>query len=99
VLAKSEARQYFRSERRRRLREENAARRETQPHSNQMLMISKAAEEEFVNTLTRSERAYYEAVLISPSNAGIDDGYSAENGWQLRRRVRKKLDKFLEDSV
>lgn len=92
VLAKNEARQYFRTERRRRNREEVASRREIEPSS--PLMFAFASEKEFLGTLTPGERAYYETVLISHSEE-TNEQYSAENRWQLRHRVRKKLDQFL----
>lgn len=95
VLAKSEARQYFRSERRRRSREEVASRREGEVHSDNLLIAS-ATEEEFIGTLTPSERVYYESVLLAPKSDDSARQYSSENGWQLRRRVRKKLSQYLE---
>ena len=95
VLGKSEARQYFRAERRRRSREELASRREGESHS-AVLLIAGSTEEEFVGTLTPSERLYYESVLLAPAREPSDDRYSRENDWQLRRRVRKKMSQFLE---
>jgi hypothetical protein len=95
VLGKSEARQYFRAERRRRTREEAASRPEGESHAAELLIAS-ATEAEFVGTLTPSERLYYQSVLLAPVKDGADDDYSDENGWQLRRRVRKKLNQFLE---
>ena len=38
-------------------------------------------------------------VLIAPIQEGTAEQYSAENGWQLRRRVRKKLDRFLDSDL
>jgi hypothetical protein len=55
-----------------------------------------ASEEEFLRTLTRSERTYYETVLVRSLAGDSAEEYSAENSWQLRRRVRKKLDRFLQ---
>lgn len=95
VLAKSEARQYFRAERRRKSREEVASRREGESLSADLLFAS-ATEEEFVGTLTPSERLYYESVLLAPARDNSADRYSRENDWQLRRRVKKKLSQFLE---
>ena len=98
VLAKSTARQYFRAERRRRIREQTASRPEVEAYPRH-LAIALASEEEFLRSLTRSERVYYETVLIAPIREDASDEYSRENGWQLRRRVRKKLDRFLDNDI
>lgn len=98
VLAKSEARQYFRAERRRRAREQTASRPEVEAHSRHVV-IALASEEEFLRTLTPTEREFYVTVLIAPVQDGTAEQYSAENGWQLRRRVRKKLDRFLDSDL
>ncbi len=94
VLAKNEARQYFRTERRRRSREEVASRREVETPN--PFFFAYASEKEFLGTLTPGERAYYETVLISLPHDQATEQYSTENAWQLRHRVRKKLDQFLE---
>jgi hypothetical protein len=95
VLAKGEARQHFRSENRRRVREHTASRPEGEARSWHRTMPL-ASEEEFLRTLTRSERTYYETVLVRSLAGDSAEEYSAENSWQLRRRVRKKLDRFLQ---
>lgn len=96
VIARSEARQYFRSERRRSAREQFASRDEVQGNSSEMLM-SATTEEEFLATLTPSERAYFTTAL-SPSPESPEPTYSTENAWQLSHRVKKKLHQFLSDS-
>lgn len=95
ILAKSEARQYLRAESRRRVRERTASRPEVEAHS-RCLSTPFASEEDFLRTLTSSERDYYKNVLISSSDAELGREYSRHNGWQLRHRVKKKLDQFLE---
>jgi hypothetical protein len=95
VLAKSEARQYFRAESRRRLRERAASRPEVEAHP-RCLSMPFASEEDFLRTLTSSERDYYKTVLISSSPEQTGQEYSIQNGWQLRHRVKKKLDQFLD---
>lgn len=97
LLARSEARQYFRAERRRRAREETAARREAGSDRTQSLG-SEIPCDEFLDSLSPSERTYYEKVLIAPTEGSAIDEYTAENSWQLRHRVRKKLFRYLEDS-
>jgi len=98
ILAKGEARQHFRSESRRRVREQTASRPEGEARSWHRT-IPLASEEEFLRTLTRSERAYYETVLVGSRTGESAGEYSAENSWQLRRRVRKKLDLFLDSDA
>lgn len=95
VLAKSEARQYFRSERRRRTREERVSRPEMESEEID-LSASTISHDEFLASLSPSERAYFTEVLIAPEGEDAGDDYSLGNTWQLRHRVRKKLNQFLQ---
>lgn len=95
VLAKSEARQYFRSERRRRSREEKVSRPEMESEEID-LSFSTVSHEEFLASLSPSERAYFTSVLIAGDGEDASDEYSLGNAWQLRHRVRKKLTQFLQ---
>lgn len=95
VLAKSEARQYFRSERRRRSREEKVSRPEIETDEID-LSSSTLTHDEFVASLTPSERQYFSTVLTAPEADDASESYSPGNTWQLRHRVRKKLNEFLE---
>ena len=94
VLAKNEARQYFRSERRRRNREQLASRHEAEVTD--PIFYAFASEKEFLGTLTPGERVYYENVLVAVTQDEGAGQYSPENSWQLRRRVRIKLDRYLD---
>jgi DNA-directed RNA polymerase specialized sigma24 family protein len=93
MLAKSETRQYFRSERRRKHREATASRPEAD-YSGEAGSTG-LYQEEFVTCLSPSERTFYENVLLSDPLALSERTYSQENAWQLRHRVRKKLHLFL----
>jgi hypothetical protein len=94
VLAKSEARQYFRSERRRRSREEKVSRREMESEEID-LSSSTLTHEEFLASLSPSERVYFTTVLTADGDDASEE-YSLGNSWQLRHRVRKKLNQFLQ---
>jgi DNA-directed RNA polymerase specialized sigma24 family protein len=96
VLAKAEARLLLRSERRRRVREQAASRSESgqRDADGTEVMLS---EKEFVETLSPAERTFYEDVLASPVAASSSARYSKTNLWQLRHRVRKKLEDFISD--
>ena len=99
VLAKSETRMLFRSERRRKSREQLVSRSELAGDSaRQGVMIS---DEEFIATLSPAERTFYLEVLVAPSERRelAEQGYSCENMWQLNYRVRKKLERFILDST
>lgn len=94
VLAKAETRVMLRSERRRKARERAASRPETTSQS--LSAASEAiSEQEFMNTLSPAERAFYSDVLVTAANQDARHSYTRENTWQLRHRVRKKLDRFL----
>jgi len=93
-LAKNEARLLFRSERRRRAREQTASRPEIQKSvPNGMAAIS---DEEFIATLSPAERAFFFEVLFAPNNHKNESRYSDGNRWQLRYRIRRKLQQFLD---
>jgi DNA-directed RNA polymerase specialized sigma24 family protein len=95
VLAKSEARQYFRSERRRRTREEKVSRPEMESEEID-LSASTLTHDEFLASLSPSERMYFTTVLTAPEGEDASEEYSPGNTWQLRHRVRKKLNQFLQ---
>ena len=50
---------------------------------------------EFLATLTPRERTYCERCLLD-ANVSLREAYSDANRWQLHRRVRLKLDAFLQ---
>jgi hypothetical protein len=99
VLAKSETRMLFRSERRRRSREQLVSR----PELDSELSIGPAAlvsDEDFLGTLSPAERTFYLDVLVASSEQRqlAQQAYSSENIWQLNYRVRKKLERFILDA-
>ena len=99
VLAKSETRMLFRSERRRRSREQLVSR----PELDSELPIGPTAivsDEDFLGTLSPAEKTFYLDVLVAPSDErqSAQQGYSSENIWQLNYRVRKKLERFILDA-
>jgi hypothetical protein len=99
VLAKSETRMLFRSERRRKSREQLVSR----PELESALAADSTAllsDEEFLVTLSPAEKAYYRDVLVAPSEQRqlAQRAYSSENIWQLNFRVRKKLERFILDA-
>jgi DNA-directed RNA polymerase specialized sigma24 family protein len=95
VLAKSETRNLFRSEKRRKSREHLASRPEVDGGS--MSPAALLSDEEFLATLSPAERTFYLDVLVAPleRRAFAQQGYSSENIWQLNYRVRKKLERFI----
>jgi DNA-directed RNA polymerase specialized sigma24 family protein len=99
VLAKSETRMLFRSERRRRSREQLVSRPELDGEAQSP--AATLSDEEFVATLSPAERTYYLDVLVAPAERRelAERGYSSENIWQLNYRVRKKLERFILDST
>ena len=65
--------------------------------------LDSQSDEEFLAILSPAERTFYLDILM-PDSAAADSrqpqhNYSAENQWQLRHRVRKKLERFLLDST
>jgi DNA-directed RNA polymerase specialized sigma24 family protein len=99
VLAKNETRVLFRSERRRRSREQQASRSElhTQPAAESPQEMSS---DELLLTLTPAERTFYLDVLVAQpqDREQAEQGYTAQNLWQLRHRIRKKLERFILDN-
>jgi len=91
VLAKSETRELLRSERRRRIRELVASRPEMDAAEKSVL-----SDDEFVATLSSAERVFYSEVLLSTTGTAQEDQYTQNNLWQLRHRVRRKLEQFLD---
>jgi hypothetical protein len=96
VLAKNETRVLFRSERRRRNREQVASRSELEG-SSQGPLGDALADEEFLVTLSPAEKTFYLDVLVArpAQREQAQQAYSAEYLWQLRHRVRKKLERFI----
>ena len=96
MLAKSETRLLLRTERRRKSREQVASRPETngfcRGQTGEVL-----SDEEFLMILSPAERTFYFDVLIAEPDNGeqTQRAYSPENLWQLRHRIRKKLERFL----
>lgn len=96
IIAKREAKQLLRSEQRRRIREHGASRPDRQ-HQDSELALNVAIEEEFKQSLTSSERAFYDGVLTGSPEDGQPQDYSPSNAWQLTHRVREKLAGFLSE--
>jgi DNA-directed RNA polymerase specialized sigma24 family protein len=94
VLGKSEARLLLRSERRRKTRECVASRSEIEESDAEYGCVM--SDDEFLATLSPRERSFYLDILVATSASPSDDDYSQQNQWQLRHRVRKKLEQFLE---
>jgi len=91
VVAKSETRQLLRSERRRKVRELVASRPELDASDKSVL-----SDDEFIATLSSAERVFYSEVLLSTAGTAREAQYSQNNLWQLRHRVRRKLEQFLD---
>lgn len=97
LVAKNEARLLLRSERRRKSRELAASKQEGEPQR-QNGSAAWLSDEDFVMTLSPAERAFYFDVLVaSETNGGAAD-YSQQNQWQLRHRIRKKLERFISQA-
>ena len=96
VLAKNETRVLFRSERRRRNREQVASRSEMEGSASSLLG-DRLADEEFLVTLSPAEKTFYLDVLVArpAEREQAQQAYSSEYLWQLRHRVRKKLERFI----
>lgn len=91
VLAKTETRLLLRSERRRKVRELVASKPEIERSEDSVLNDS-----EFLATLSPAELAFFNDVLVSAFGLNNEAQYTQENMWQLRHRVRRKLEQFLE---
>ena len=94
LIAKAQARLLLRSERRRKSRELAVARNEVEPPQDAGLYSLTG--EEFIATLSLAEKRFLVDVLVASTDHDARDRYSSQNLWQLRRRVREKLIKFLE---
>jgi hypothetical protein len=96
VLAKNETRVLLRSERRRRIREQLVSKseldRERAADAGDVL-----SDEEFLVTLSKAEKSFYLDVLVNrpEQNDQAPQSYSQQNLWQLRHRIRKKLERFI----
>jgi DNA-directed RNA polymerase specialized sigma24 family protein len=98
VVAKNETRVLFRSERRRRSREQLASKPDITDQSlveTHQLMT----DDEFLMTLSQAERAYFLDVLVAAptERETAEQSYSTENNWQLRHRIRKKLEQYISE--
>jgi DNA-directed RNA polymerase specialized sigma24 family protein len=95
MLAKDLLRRHYRSERRRQDREREVMSSRASSHS-QELDHSASTLDEFLGTLSASERTFYEECLVSSgvaNSAGLD--YSAANIWQRTHRLYKRMLGFL----
>jgi len=99
VVAKNETRVLFRSERRRRSREQLASKPDV---SDQGLIETHqlVTDEEFLMTLSQAEKAYFLDVLVATptDREAAEQNYSTENNWQLRHRIRKKLEQYISEA-
>lgn len=95
-IAKREIKQLLRSEKRRMSRERKASRPEVQAEL-PLTALTADFQEQFLDKLTRSERTYFDCVLVASDQGDEDLAYSPDNRWQLQHRVRKKLEAFLTD--
>ena len=95
AFAKREMLQHFRSEQRRRLREQAA------PSSSVVSSIPARAPgmvlEEFLSRLTPRERQFFEANLVSQPDGAAAGNFSVTNAWQLKHRVQRKFKDFLNE--
>jgi len=94
LVAKNEARLLLRSEKRRRRREQVASKLDLDPTLGNEFGVWQS-EEEFVATLSPAERSFYFEVLMAREDSETSSEYSEQNKWQLRHRIRKKLERFM----
>jgi hypothetical protein len=94
VIGKSEARLLLRSERRRKTRECVASRREMEPAQTECRSV--LDDDDFLATLSPRERTFYRDILVATTVSEANSEFSQQNQWQLRHRVRKKLEQYLE---
>jgi len=94
LLAKTEARLLFRSERRRKKREHVASRPEMEKVKATGLEL--ISDDEFIATLTPSERMFCFDVLFAQEASSNEEEYTRGNRSLLRHRIRRKLERFLE---
>lgn len=101
AIARDEISRYFRTERRRRDREQAAIREKPQHHAPDHGQPT-AALDEFLATLTPHERGFFgEHLLCPPSERGENSRpnsqkLSAASAWQLTHRIHRKLLEFLD---
>jgi DNA-directed RNA polymerase specialized sigma24 family protein len=97
ALARYELLEYWRSERRRRDREQTAADRRPVPSAKKSESFP-VMWSEFVETLSRREREFLQQVLLKsdtkPVNGNAYPPLSQVNLWQLRSRVLAKLKRY-----
>jgi DNA-directed RNA polymerase specialized sigma24 family protein len=97
-IARMVARQFLRSERRRRSHERTGARKLTW---RQCISESELAAifDEFNSALSAGEQSFVNNVLLLPPSARPPDGQpcSGANFWQRRHRLRAKLRRFLPE--
>ncbi len=97
-ISRMEILRYFRSERRRQAHEMIGGRRliDRQPISDSQMA---AMIDEFVTTLTDSEREFMEKFLVSMPSDDDPDVFdiSDSNVWQRRHRIRSKVNEFFDD--
>ena len=94
AIAKSEAGNFFRSERRRRRRERLASRPESTGGA-ELADWTPSELREFFGGLSSQEKVYLVKFLLAQPNGIKSPFLSAENRWQLRCRIRRKLRRFL----
>jgi len=94
AVAKREVAEFVRSERRRRRREHAACRAEMQA-GEQWGPWPAAEWPKFVESLTPRERQFLMENLLSPGNLN-EPQITSVNRWQLSRRIRGKLSRFLD---
>jgi RNA polymerase sigma factor (sigma-70 family) len=94
TIARNEARGMFRSERRRRSRENIASRPNWEPECAAEL-YTQAEIEEFLSTLSPREREFCAEVLLLGDEES-EGRFSQSNAWKLRSRIRGKLRSYTE---
>jgi DNA-directed RNA polymerase specialized sigma24 family protein len=90
VIARSEGLNALRSEKRRQQREQLASR--SLNCLNSVIFVFEEAE--FRETLTLREREFFDRVLARPAEKANE--FTSTNRWQLRSRIRVKLERFIE---
>ena len=88
ALAKGETNHFFRSERRRRHREQAAC----QIEGYETLGVENQLIDEFRHQLSERERRFYDEHLLKSRD---DESLSDANRWQLRHRIQRKLLEFI----
>jgi DNA-directed RNA polymerase specialized sigma24 family protein len=97
AVARNEARLLLRSERCRKTREQVASKQETQSASRSGA-AAWPSDEEFLIMLSPAERTFYLDVLLARHGNGKAAAYTQQNQWQLRHRIRKKLERFISQA-